>query len=556
MPGTLDDERIAAVRTYHDVSKHRPGAFAPSPGRMDWANQPDPWRRFAGCEVVDLPLSDATGRLAFADMGEAPEEPATLEALGLVLELGLGVSAWKSIGSSRWALRNNPSSGNLHPVEAYVVAFDVEGLAPGLYHYCPRDHLLERRCRVSAADRDGLKARFGGVSLLIGITGIDWREIWKYGIRGWRYSRHDEGHAFASLRIAMAVAGWKAQLDPAVPKCEAARLFGLDRRQDFHDAETESPAFLMRVSTAPSPDGDSAPEMPAESAWAGRANRLSRETLAWPEVDAISGALFDSDPGTLVAPFDFQIDGLAAIAPQRDAASIIRQRRSAVDMDGETGLPLAGFVRMMGALLPDRRRAPFDAFPYAAAIHLLIYAHRIEGLAPGLYLLSRHPSRVTDLFDACRRDGLEPAPLEGLPLPLWRLIAPADARPAAKTASCNQDIAADGAFAVSMIADFSHTLGIEGADAYRRLFHECGLLGQLLYLEAEAQGVAGTGIGCFLDDRVHAYLGLEPDGDWQCLYNFAVGKAVIDERLTTDPGYPEAMRDTRRPVTPGPRPRR
>ncbi|MEQ9326110.1 MAG: SagB/ThcOx family dehydrogenase, partial [Rhodospirillales bacterium] len=134
MAGPPDEDRCSAVRAYHSVSKHRPGAFAPSPGRMDWANQPDPWRRFAGCETVDLPLTDATGRRAFADIGEVPEgsdTPATLEALGLVLELGLGVSAWKSFGSNRWALRNNPSSGNLHPVEAYVVAVDVVGLAPG-----------------------------------------------------------------------------------------------------------------------------------------------------------------------------------------------------------------------------------------------------------------------------------------------------------------------------------------------------------------------------------------------------------------------------------------
>ena len=35
---------------------------------------------------------------------------------------------------------------------------------------------------------------------------------------------------------------------------------------------------------------------------------------------------------------------------------------------------------------------------------------------------------------------------------------------------------------------------------YRRLFWECGLIGQVLYLEAEAAGVRGTGIGCFYDD--------------------------------------------------------
>lgn len=551
MPGPLDDERIAAVRTYHDASKHRPGAFAPSPGHMDWANQPDPWRRFAGCDTVDLPLSSAEGRRAYRDFNAIPAKPgapADLETLGLVLELGIGVSAWKSFGSSRWALRNNPSSGNLHPVEAYVVAFDVEGLMPGIYHYCPRDHLLERRCRFAAADRDGLKARFGGVPLLVGLASIDWREIWKYGIRGWRYSRHDEGHAFASLRLAMAVAGWTASLDPAVSAPEAARLLGLDREDDFRESEPETPSFLLRIETASSSDRNPSRGMPAASEWTGLANRLSNTVRNWPEVDAIRRALAKARPGAMAEPFRFQVDGLEEVAPDCDAAQLIRRRRSAVDMDGETGMPLVGFVRMMGLMLPDLRRPPYDAFPYSPAIHLLIYAHRIDGLAPGLYLLSRNQSRVADLIGAFGHDGFDIEGMEHLPLPFWRLIAPADARPAAKTASCNQDIAADGAFAVSMISDFSHTLGIEGADAYRRLFHECGLLGQLLYLEAEAQGLNGTGIGCFLDDRVHSYLGLEPDGDWQCLYNFAVGKAVIDERLTTDPGYPAEMRDARKPV--------
>ena len=40
----------------------------------------------------------------------------------VLFELALGLSAWKEYGGSRWALRCNPSSGNLHPTEAYVVA--------------------------------------------------------------------------------------------------------------------------------------------------------------------------------------------------------------------------------------------------------------------------------------------------------------------------------------------------------------------------------------------------------------------------------------------------
>ncbi len=36
-----------------------------------------------------------------------------------------------------------------------------------------------------------------------------------------------------------------------------------------------------------------------------------------------------------------------------------------------------------------------------------------------------------------------------------------------------------------------------------------GVIGQVLYLEAEAAGARATGIGCFYDDPVHDVLGLK-----------------------------------------------
>src|SRR3989338_3532668 len=61
-------------------------------------------------------------------------------------------------------------------------------------------------------------------------------------------------------------------------------------------------------------------------------------------------------------------------------------------------------------------------------------------------------------------------------------------------------------------------------------FWETGMIGQVLYLEAEAHGVRGTGIGCFLDDPVHEILGLK-DHTFQSLYHFTIGGPVEDARL-------------------------
>ncbi len=76
---------------------------------------------------------------------------------------------------------------------------------------------------------------------------------------------------------------------------------------------------------------------------------------------------------------------------------------------------------------------------------------------------------------------------------------------------------------------------------YRELFRETGVIGQVLYLEAEAAGARGTGIGCFLDDPVHDVLGLQGHAH-QSLYHFTVGRPVDDPRLRTGAAYPDEER--------------
>ena len=51
------------------------------------------------------------------------------------------------------------------------------------------------------------------------------------------------------------------------------------------------------------------------------------------------------------------------------------------------------------------------------------------------------------------------------------------------------------------------------------------MIGQVLYLEAEAHGVRGTGIGCFFDDAVHEILGIKYN-HYQSLYHFTIGRQV------------------------------
>ena len=109
-----------------------------------------------------------------------------------------------------------------------------------------------------------------------------------------------------------------------------------------------------------------------------------------------------------------------------------------------------------------------------------------------------------------------------------------DLRDVAKLICCHQHIAADSCFALGMLAPVS--IAANEPWRYRHFFWECGILGQVLYLEAEAAGIRATGIGCFFDDEMHALLGIK-NHSWQSLYHFTVGGPIEDSRLTTLPPY-------------------
>ena len=213
---------------------------------------------------------------------------------------------------------------------------------------------------------------------------------------------------------------------------------------------------------------------------------------------------------------------------------LIRQRRSAQAFDGVSSLSQSAFFRMLDALMP-RAGPPWAMLDATPQVHPVLFVHRVDGLEAGIYCLARDPSQLADLRAEMREDWLW-ARVSACPehLSLY-LLAPMDVRQFAATASCHQDIAADSAFSLAMLARVDDITS-DQPWLYRRRFWETGLLGQVLYLEAEAAGVQATGIGCYFDDTVHQALGLK-SGRYQDLYHFTVGTALTDARLISEPPY-------------------
>ena len=123
---------VEQVIRYHVQTKHHYNRYARSLGFLDWVNQPDPFRRFEGAQLFPLPLLKADEAPvspaydAIYEHGRAPCQSVSLSTLSRFFEFALALSAWKKAGESEWALRSNPSSGNLHPTEGYIVVPQIE----------------------------------------------------------------------------------------------------------------------------------------------------------------------------------------------------------------------------------------------------------------------------------------------------------------------------------------------------------------------------------------------------------------------------------------------
>jgi SagB-type dehydrogenase family enzyme len=450
---------------------------------------PDPFRHYEGVPVLDLPADPPVPETPALEIlhglsGATPaaDGPAFLSQL---LFYSASISASKLVPSTgyRYALRVNPSSGNLHPTEFHFLTRGVKDWPDGLYHYRPSSHMAEQRAL------GGAEIQLGGARapIVFVLTSIAWREAWKYADRAYRYCLHDIGHAWESLALAARAMGCEAVAIHDFPDDEVAHACRLNA--------DEWPMLVVEIT------GDSVPVRdpdPLETIWyGGEANRLSKETIAYPRIEAIHEATKVIRHGTSTEPAPAgrgEMELLDRASSTCAFGEVVRARRSALDfVGGAQSMSLPQLSAVLSAASPN-------------FIQLYLYAHRIDGLQPGVY---RHwPDR---------------AELE--------LVKLGDQCVAAAGLSLGQFLAGNACVAFSMIGDFERAIRAHGDRGYRYVHFEAGAIGQRLYLSAEALGLGATGIGAFYDDEVHRYLNVAPQKG-QVVYHFAIGHPVPDTRVS------------------------
>jgi SagB-type dehydrogenase family enzyme len=183
------------------------------------------WRRFA------------VGKLALAD-------------LATLLGLTWGVREWVAVPPlGRFAVKTSPSGGALHPIEAYVVARDVEGIAPGIYHYDATRHRLELLRRGMTRDQmcDYVMGQrwFSEAAAFVFMTGVFTRTQWKYRYpHAYRVVLAEAGHLCQTFCL---VATWLR----LAPFCTMAMADSKIDRDLRIDGVTEGVLYVAGVGKRP-----------------------------------------------------------------------------------------------------------------------------------------------------------------------------------------------------------------------------------------------------------------------------------------------------------------
>lgn len=165
------------------------------------------------------------------------DRPLPLALAAQVLQRTFGSSGRQAEGEDLVFLKKNvPSGGGLHPIEAYLLARNVEGLAPGIYLYRAEAHAVQAVPASPPLDRDLLMEMvaqqhwFADAQALVVLAPRFNRTYWKYRqhAKSYRVVAMEAGHLSQTLYLAATEAGLGAFITAAINEKPIERALGLD----------------------------------------------------------------------------------------------------------------------------------------------------------------------------------------------------------------------------------------------------------------------------------------------------------------------------------------
>jgi SagB-type dehydrogenase family enzyme len=468
-------ERGAAVRAFHEATKHSFASIRRRGHFLDWDNQPDPFKVYEGLPKVPLARGgSASGSLDLA-------------TVGWLLRHGAGVIPVRARPDQAIHFRTYASAGALYPVEVYAVAGEIPGLRAGVYHFdaaAPAlTSLREGDHRPWLARAAAGEPAVAGSPIALVLTGIPWRTAWKYTERGYRHLYWDAGMILANLLELARTVGLPTRVVLGFVDSDVELLLGLEGVKEF-------PLCVLVLGTGPPETTNPEPPVPLTL----EARPLSPREPVFRAITEVNDAGRLADAGEVQAWRDVHLPSRSAgdADPLPDPVEAVIARRGSARFFDRSAMP----AEVLAAIMRRATRGVVtDYGPEGSRlIEPYLIVNAVADLAPGAY-----------------------AYREGDFLPLL----PGDHRRMAGYLSLEQRLAADAASVVFLMADLERILGALGDRGYRAAQLEAGIVGGRLYLGAYAHRFGATGL-TFYDDDVTEFFSPDAEGK-SCMLVVAMG---------------------------------
>ncbi|MEO0759100.1 MAG: SagB/ThcOx family dehydrogenase [Cyanobacteria bacterium J06648_16] len=495
---------VSIAQHYHQRTKYDPDTLAQQAPRLNWDEQPVPYKDYRLGSTIDLKPFLKTD-----DAGElTPAEQVWWQRLSHFLVSSYGLTAKVMTPGEPVYLRSAPSAGGLYPAEVYLISRGTSLLPAGLYNYQVRSHSLLRfwddhpwpALQAACFWHPALE----NTQLALVVTGVFQRSAWRYQARAYRRILLDSGHLLGNLELAGSLCDYRPHLiggfvdeavnqllyleagvEGAIALLALADLLEVD--QNISRGRTALPTeahpdypelasddllpYLHRVSQiAPDPDLTLSQEQPDETA----------VTTPVPDKYALP---FGNKVSTETDPIDWG-DSL------KHLDSTILRRRSTrrytgADMSLKALLQVLDFTYHPGHYLDQGLDAEPDFFDLSL-IETFVVALGVTALEPGCYYYAPQAQTL-------------------------RQVRFKQFRSEVHYLCLGQDLGRDAGAVVFHTADLTRAVERYGDRAYRYLHMDAGHLGQRLNLAAIGLQLGVSGIAGFFDDQVNEVLGIPED---------------------------------------------
>lgn len=212
MPETTSNRNIEAAWNYHNATKHSWNSIHTSNHRLDFSNQPSPFKIYPELKGERLPTDLVSSEMPALSSLTAPQTSPDKDAGAVALSLkhlaGLlyysaGITKRGIVPGGQIFFRAAACTGALYHIELYLVCGGIHGLEDGVYHFGPHDFSLRQLrkgdYRAVLIEATGNEPSVAGAPAILVTSSVYWRNAWKYQSRAYRHSYWDSGTILSNL---------------------------------------------------------------------------------------------------------------------------------------------------------------------------------------------------------------------------------------------------------------------------------------------------------------------------------------------------------------------